>query len=106
MARANKQRRLFNNRIEIRRTNLTGTSYEQVHATEVDGNLSLNSFNITEFPSGIVGSKMRIIVYAKNEVELTGQTDDTEVTVAGVLNSPSTPTEDLSTATNTTIGVT
>ena len=91
---------------EIHRTNLAGTSYEQVHESEVDGNPSLNAFNITELPSGIVGSKMRIIVYAKNEAELTGQTDYIEVTVAGVPDTPSTPTEDLSITTNTTIGVT
>ena len=91
---------------EIYRTDLAGTSYEKVHASEVDGNPSLNAFNITELPSGISGSTMRIIVRAVNQASLTGQTDYVEVTVAGVPDAPSVPTEDSTTTTNTTIGVT
>lgn len=90
---------------ELYRTNLAGTAYEEVHASEVNDDPSLREFNITDLPSGIVGELMRIRVYAKNDANLYVQSSYLEVTVAGVPDTPDAPTDDLDSTTNTTIGV-
>ena len=92
---------------EVYVTNLDMSAYSEVHASTVENKPNLRSLTITELPSGVVGQYMRIQIHALNSAGLSSLSDILQVVVAGIPSTPtSAPTEDSTTTSKSTIGVT
>ena len=92
---------------EVYTTNLDMSTFVEVQAATVANIPNLRSLTITELPIGIVGQKLKIQLHALNSAGIFSASDILEVVVAGVPSQPSSPpSEDSSTTSKSTIGVT
>ena len=83
------------------------STFVEVQAATVANIPNLRSLTITELPIGIVGQKLKIQLHALNSAGIFSASDILEVVVAGVPSQPSSPpSEDSSTTSKSTIGVT